>query len=185
VNAYGGTLLEARTDLDHDAKLIKHLAVDGRLKSFLIQTFDLDSDDKTWLESVATLLAGRPPTAWDDQDRTRFEVQLAATARAFGHFRVLGFEMRKKGVSLLNGDPEMLRVSVTLPSEGEFERVVRVPPELESQAKNAQKEFRRILEDAQLLDKREVSVAVLAQLIQQLLSENDSPPPTRKNRQRS
>jgi hypothetical protein len=180
-----GTLREARMELDHDSKLIKHLAVDGRLKSFLLQTFDLDTDDKTWLESVATLLAGRPPTAWDDLDRTRFEVQLMATARAFGHFRVLGFEMTKKGVSLLNGDPQMLRVSITLPSEPELEKVVRVPPELASQAKNAQKEFRRILKDEQLLDKQEVSIAVLAQLIQQLLSENDSSPPTRKNRQRS
>ena len=180
-----GTLREARTELDHDAKLIMHLAVDGRLKSFLIQTFDLDSDDQTWLESVATILAGRPPTAWDDQDRTRFEVQLTATARSFGHFRVLGFEMRSKGISLLNGDPEMLRVSITLPSAGEFAKVVRVPPELESRAKNAQKEFRRILEDEQLLDQREVSIAVLAQLIQQLLSESDSSPSARKNRQRS
>ena len=108
-----GTLAEARHEMEHDAKLIMHLAVDARLKSFLFQTFDLDSDDKTWLESIATLLAGRPPTAWDDQDRTRFEVQLTATARAFGHFRVLGFEMKGKGISLLNGNPEMLRVSVT------------------------------------------------------------------------
>ncbi|WP_165225777.1 hypothetical protein [Aquisphaera insulae] len=170
-----GTIGEARQELEHDAKLITHLAVDAKLKSFLFQTYDLDSDDKTWLESVATLLAGRPPTAWDDQDRTRFEVQLTATTRAFSNFRVLGFEMKSNGVSLLNGDPEMLRVCVTLPKEGEFQRVVHVPDELRSKAKHVHAEFRRVLESEHLLDNREASVAMLAQLIQQLLSEEKKP----------
>ena len=177
-----GSLGAARQELEHDAKLIAHLAVDARLKSFLFQTYDLDVDEKTWLESVATLLAGRPPTSWDDQDRTRFEVQLTATARAFGHFRVLGFEMKDEGISLLNGNPEMLRVSVTLPREGEFERVVHVPEEFRTQAKHVHQEFRRLLEAEHLLDKREISVAMLAQLIQQLLTENDPPTPTRKKK---
>jgi hypothetical protein len=44
-------------------------------------------EDATWLESIATLLSGKPPTHWDDTDRVRFEVQLAATARTFEHFR--------------------------------------------------------------------------------------------------
>jgi hypothetical protein len=177
-----GSLVEARRELEHEARLILHLAVDAKLKSFLHHAIDLDSDDNMWLESIATLLAGRPPSAWDDQDRARFEVQLTATARTFCHFRVLAFEMESKGVTLLDGDPQMLRVSVTLPHAGDFEKVVQVPPEYRLQARQIQDELRRVLANEHLLDKREVGVAVLAQLVQQLLVENESPNSPRKNR---
>jgi hypothetical protein len=87
-------------------------------------------EDSTWLESLATLLAGKPPTHWDDQDRARFEVQLAASARTFEHYRVLAVEMEKTGHALLDGDKSMLLVSITAPNRGEVEKVVQVPPEM-------------------------------------------------------
>jgi hypothetical protein len=181
----GGTISEARRELEHEARLIMHLAVDVKLKSFLLRTVDLDSDDNLWLESVANLLAGRPPSVWDDQDCVRFEVQLAATARTFRHFRVLAFEMERSGETLLDGDPEMLRVSVTLPHAGEFERVVQVPPEYRSRARQVQEELRRVLASEHLLEQREVGVAVLAQLVQQLLADNDQASSTTKKRTKS
>jgi hypothetical protein len=87
---------------------------------------------------------------------------------------VLAYELRGKGETLLNGDPQMMRVSVTLPHKGDYERIVRVPLELESRARLVQNELRQLLVERQLLDTREVGVAVLAQLVHQLLVEDDS-----------
>ena len=87
-------------------------------------------EDTTWLESIATLLAGKPPAHWDDQDRARFEVQLAASARNFEHYRVLAMEMERTGYALLDGDKSMLLVSITAPDRGGVEKVVQVPPEM-------------------------------------------------------
>lgn len=180
-----GNLSDARREMEHEARLIMHLAVDTKLKAFLMRAVDLDSDDSMWVETIANLLVSKAPSVWDDQDRARFEVQLTATARTFRHFRVLAFEMERKGDTLLDGDPQMLRVSVTLPFEGDFERVVQVPPQYRSQAKLVQDEVRRVLSNENFLNEREVSVAVLAQLVQQLLVDKDPAATSPKKRSRS
>src|SRR5205823_5989990 len=79
---------KARKAIEHHAKLVLNIAVDAKLKAFLLRVSDEGVEDTTWLESVATLLVGKPPVHWDDQDRARFEVQLAASARTFDHYRV-------------------------------------------------------------------------------------------------
>lgn len=176
-NAFGqkGPLANAREEIEHDARYVLNLAVDPKLKAFLIRASESGVEDTTWLESLATLLAGKPPTHWDDQDRARFEVELAAMARRFEHFRVLAFEMERTGTTLLDGDKEMLRISISVPEGGEIERVVKVPSALAMQGRRVHEELRRILREANLLEQRETSVAILAQLARQLLSEGESP----------
>ena len=166
-----GLLAKARKAIEHEAKLVLNVAVSVQLKAFLMRASDADIEDTTWLESIATLLAGKPPTQWDDQDRARFEVQLAATARTFDHFKVLAYEMERTGFALLDGDKEMLRISISVPDGGEFERVVKVPQQLASQAKQAEEGMRRVLLEQNLLAQKDVSVAILARLARQLLSE--------------
>ncbi len=175
VRAFGhaGPLAALRQQLEHEAQLVLNVAVDIKLKSFLLRAIDAGTEDQTWLESISTLLAGKPPTVWDDQDRARFEVQLAATARTFEHFKVLAYEMERSGFALLDGDHRLLRISITVPNGGDLERVVQVPPHLAEKAALATRGLRRVLEEQHLLDKTEVSVALLAQLARQLLSESD------------
>jgi energy-coupling factor transporter ATP-binding protein EcfA2 len=160
----------ARKRIDHHARLVLNVAVEAKLKAFLLRITDDSVEEATWLESIATLLAGKPPTHWDDQDRARFEVQLAAAARNFEHYRVLALEMEKTGHALLDGDKTMLLVSITAPDRGGVEKVVQVPPELVPNANRVREEVRRVLREEKLLDRKDVSVAILAELVRQLLS---------------
>jgi hypothetical protein len=166
-----GQLAKARRQIEHDARLVLNVAVDAKLKAFLVRAADSSTEDTTWLESIATLLAGKPPTHWDDQDRARFEVQLATMTRTFRHYRVLAFEIGRAGAALLDGDPRMLRVSVTVPDAGELERVVQVPAPLQERADRAKEQLLRVLKQEELLDKKDVGVAILAELVRQLLAE--------------
>ncbi len=177
LKAFGqeGPLAAARQNIEHHARLVLNIAVDAKLKAVLTRVADSGIEDTTWLESIATLLAGKPPTHWDDTDRARFEVQLAATARTFEHFRVLAFELEKTGFALLDGDREMLRISISVPDGGEVERVVKVPPQLAEEATRAREEVRRVLREHNLLGQREASVAILAQIARQLLTEGEPP----------
>ncbi len=173
LKAFGqtGQIGKARKAIEHEARLVLNVAVSVQLKAFLTRVSDADIEDTTWLESIATLLAGKPPTHWDDQDRARFEVQLAASARTFDHFKVLAYEMERTGFALLDGDKEMMRISISVPDGGEFERVVKVPPQLASRATQAEEGMRRVLLEQNLLGEKDVSVAILARLARQLLSE--------------
>jgi hypothetical protein len=167
---HSGSFKAVREDLAHQARLILNVAVDARLKSFLVRAADERCDYPSYLESIAALLAGKPPTVWDDEDRARFEVQLSATARTFHHFQALVFELDRCGVSLLNGDLRALRVSVTVSGGEELERVVRVPKERDDQARAAEAAVRRALAELGMLDDPQLSLAVLGQIVRGLLT---------------
>ena len=73
-------LAAARKKIEHHARLVLNVAVDAKLKAFLLRAADGAIEDTTWLESIATLLAGKPPTHWDDNDRR----QIRGPARGDG-----------------------------------------------------------------------------------------------------
>jgi hypothetical protein len=169
-----GPLAQAREELAHRARLVSDLAVEPKLKSFLVRVTDGGGDEAVWLESLAALLAGKPPQAWNDQERARFEVNLALTSRLFRHFESLAFEMERGGAALLDGDDQAIRVAVTVPNAEEMERVVRIPSRLAPQTTKAQEEVRQVLAAADLLKDKELGAAVLAQVVRQLLLESQA-----------
>jgi hypothetical protein len=169
-----GPLAEARRELIHRAKVISELAVEQRLKSFLLRVLETDSDDAMWLESLAALLTGKPTRSWNDEDRARYEASLSLTARTFKHFETLAFEMEQRGASFLDGDEQALRVAVTLPHQPEVERVVRIPSRLAGKTGEVHDGIRRVLESVDLLADRELSAAILAQLVRELLANEKS-----------
>jgi hypothetical protein len=175
IAAFGltGPLAQARSELTHRAKLVSDLAVDQKLGAFLVRAIESTSDDALWLESLAALLAGKPTRAWGDEDRARFEVNLALNARTFKHFHALAFEMEERGAPILDGDEQALRVAVTLPNRREVERVVRIPAKLKARAGEVADSVRQLLASAEMLDDRELSAAVLARVFRDLLAEDE------------
>jgi hypothetical protein len=85
------------------------------------------------------------------------------------------FAELQREYALLGGDKSILLVSITAPDRGGVEKVVQVPPELSPQARQAREGLRRVLKEQNLLDKRDVSVAILAELARQLPSGTDKP----------
>ena len=173
LKAFGeaGPLTKARREIEHHARRVLTLAVEAKLKAFLLRVTDDSVGDDTWLESIATLLAGKPPVHWDDHDGAKFELQLAASARAFNHYKILAFSLEKTGYPVLEGDKSMLLVSITGPERGGVEKVVQVPPELAAQASRVHEEVRRVLQDQHLFERKDVSVAILAELMRQMMAE--------------
>jgi hypothetical protein len=165
-----GPFHAVREELANQSRLILNIAVEARLKSFLMRAADDHCDDSVYLESIAALLAGKSPAVWNDQDRARFEVQLAAMARTFHHFHAIAFELERGGAALLNGDTRALRVSVTVPGEEELDRVVRIPHSRDDQARAAEAGIRQALAAAGVLEDPHLSVAILAQTVRGLLS---------------
>lgn len=164
---------QARPELTHKAKLVSDLAVDAKLKGFIARALDTASDDQQWVESLASLLVNKPTRSWGDEDRAKYEVNLALTARTFHHFHALAFDAEQGGAPILDGDATALRVGVTLPNRTDIDRVVRIPTRLADRADALRVGIRRVLADAGLHDQPEVSAAVLAQVVRDLLAEDE------------
>jgi hypothetical protein len=171
-----GSLGEARAKMTHHGSLVLNLAVDAKIKSFLVRVTDTTLDDRTWLESLASLFGGKPPAAWDDQDRARFEVNLVGTARTFHHYEVLAFEMARTGMALLDGDQRTLRVSITAPGSEELEQIIRIPVGMDGRIARTLAGVKRVLEEEGILADHQLSVAILARMTQQLLGGPTSVP---------
>jgi hypothetical protein len=135
-----------RVELQRRSALIAEFAASPKLKSFVLRVSDTDLDLRTWLESIAALLAGKPPAVWQDDDLARFEIGLAETVRSFRSLENLSFERRNRAAigDLAENDTELLRLSLTQMGKSEQERVLSIRP----QDKELLEETERLLLDA-------------------------------------
>jgi hypothetical protein len=75
------TLPELRRAITERARAIEEVAVDPEIRSLVERMLESGTDDRQWLEALAALLVAKPPPAWRDEDRARFEVALAQRIR--------------------------------------------------------------------------------------------------------
>jgi hypothetical protein len=139
------------------------LAGEPELKAFLMRAAD-DLPCSEWLVSLATYLATKPPTRWNDGDFEVFQQKLTRLVPRFRAIESVAIELSRTGQSALS----LVRLCITRPRLPELERVISVTegsqPLVES--------LRQAIMEA--IDKvhnsgRHVALAALAEAVQQLL----------------
>jgi hypothetical protein len=110
-----------RAELADRAKRLLSLAVEPRLKGFVIRAIDDGIELEEWLVSLATYLASKPPAEWVDADVEQFQVQLALVGRKFRSLEVMAV-----AEAAPSDGTTLLRVAVTQQGALEQERVVAV-----------------------------------------------------------
>ncbi|MBE7483613.1 MAG: hypothetical protein HS104_26995 [Polyangiaceae bacterium] len=102
------------------------VAVDSRLKGFLIRVLDESLESDEWLNSLATLLGGKPPAAWRDIDLDEMRLNLGIVHQRFSSLESLMLERAERD----NPDgTRLIRIAVAQPGALESERVVSVRDE--------------------------------------------------------
>jgi hypothetical protein len=76
-------LPEARAIVAGRAAQLAVALTEPSLKAFALRVADSNLDDRTWIESIASLLARKAPERWSDNDETEFNHQLEVTAARF------------------------------------------------------------------------------------------------------
>jgi len=126
-------------------------------------------DFRAWLESLGSLLAGKPLSHWHDNDISRFEINLAETVRSFTSLETLAFEIKNKGVDFSQDEVEFLRLSLTRLGEAEQERVLSISPKEKELLAAIEKSLEAEFEKAGLNGNVEMRLTVLANLSWKLL----------------
>lgn len=161
---------EGRKELRERALPLMDITVELKLKSFVFRVTDEELDHVGWLESLATLLAGKPPASWNDPDLARFEVNLAEIARSFLNIELLSFELHKQGVAP-RSDKEVMRLGITTLSEPERQKVITVSAEDRLIIERAGLAVEQALASAGVNGSLDLRLAVLAKLSQKLLEQ--------------
>ena len=162
---------EIRVELYRRAESLLDLTLETKLKGFFLRVCDEELDFKEWLEAIATYIVQKPPTSWNDADKTQFQMNLAELGRKFHHFEAVSFERRKQSDELSESVGEVMRISITTLNTVEQERVVTLPPNSEPKAKDIQSEIEDILEIFSVESDTEFCLAVLARLSRKLIEQ--------------
>ena len=122
------------------------LAVSGQAASLGGQVFDPDvrafvltlandaaETDRDWIRAIATVVAKKAPSEWDDEDVLRFRQELPPRVAAFRRLVALHAEHRAEG----GGAFEALRVTITRADGSEHIRLVGIDEGERAEAERA------------------------------------------------
>lgn len=135
-----GSFGEVRHGLSTVAGKLIVAVAEPHLKAFCFRLADTSLSDSAWVESLGSLVCGKPPSRWVDADLESFQEEIGRFARQFQRVEALAFDVIKdKGRSAI-------RVAVTQPDGLEIDHVLYVGGEEEAQAAEIQTQIDRILQ---------------------------------------
>lgn len=157
---------ELQIELVTRAELLLEIVIETNFKGFLIQICSSGHDFTSWLEAIATYLVQKTPSAWIDEDKARFEMNLSQLGRKFRHFEAVSYEKLKHTESS-PGKP--IRIGITTPKKIEQEQVVILTPSVEDAADKIEREIEPIFDKFDVDENSEFRLAVLARISQKLM----------------
>jgi len=152
----------ARREIAQRAGILQDWVSDLRLKAFILRLSDEKLPGREWLESVASCVANKPPSKWNDGDKITYQVALAQLAGQLKRTEEIALEKAEVAVA-----GRVIRLGVTDDSGHEQREVLHVAPEEESKVQKAIDALEQTLSALQL-DER-IGLTALAEVARRLL----------------
>jgi hypothetical protein len=159
---------ELQSELASRAAVLSSLAVEPKLKTFVVRAADASLEREDWLVSLATQLASKPPAEWVEGDEERFQLQLALVARRFRSMESVALDVGP------GAGKNVLRLSVTRGGGTEREQVVTVRDVEAAAIKTLRDQVLAYIKDATASSSPEATLAALALAADHLLGQTDS-----------
>jgi hypothetical protein len=160
-NAFGlpSEMTDLRAQAHRRATAVLELTGDVGLKAFLLRLADLSFGDHEWLVSLGTLLAGKPPASWHDQDLERARVQLVRLSQGLVAVEAMAIARKRSK----EGDLPLMRIAVATSAGGELDHVVAISEKDEPHIRALAVRLHKFLQDAPNVNKNgAVAAAALA-----------------------
>ena len=115
-----------RLAISGQAASLQDKVLDPEVRAFILTLAgDGAGSDEDWAKTVATVVAGKAPAEWTDDDERRFRILLPERAAAFHRLLALHAEHKAEG----GGPFAPVRITVTRPDGSEQVRLVGVDQE--------------------------------------------------------
>ena len=168
-DAFSLAATDGRAELARRSQNAAEFASSAKLKGFILRVSDEELEQNLWLESIAALLAGKPPAVWRDEDLAKYEIGLAETARAFTNLESLVIE-RHHQLNSGETDFELVRLSLTPMKDEERARVISIRPEDKQKIEATEKLLLEAFEKSPMNGNSNLRLAVLANLSLKILN---------------
>jgi hypothetical protein len=149
-------MAELRAQARRRAIAMLDLTGDVGLKAFLLRLAEPSLGDQEWLVSLGTLLAGKPPASWHDQDFERARVQLERLSQGLVAVEAIALASKRSKV----GDLPLMRVAVATLVGGELDYVVAVSEKDEPHISALAERLRKMLQSDPNVNKNNAVAAV-------------------------
>jgi len=163
-----------RHELASRAHLLLPHTSDTKLKAFLVRVTEEVLDTQGWYESIASLLAQRPPSQWRDEDNSKFTNALHEIARSFYKLEPIAFEINQDdhSPSEINTQAiDQVRLSVTMRYKDEHEQVISIHPEDTQLINTLYERLEKEIKNSGL--SIETKIVAMAKLAEELLAQRE------------
>lgn len=164
-------LHDLRQELTTRAKSLKGYIADAKLAGFVNRIGEDATDDHTWLESLAGLVALRAPSAWRAEDRERFQISLTAVARSFGRAEAIALSTDDT-----DGSDEAIRVGITRRSGRDVMHVVHLRDSDRPEIERMRGRIVEVLGAQALNGHAKLAIAALAEVTESLFEKQEGAP---------
>jgi hypothetical protein len=130
-----------REEIIARADLLAGFVSEARLMAFCFRLKDPMLSDNDWLDSVASMVAKKPPEKWLDSDEQVFNENLASLASRF--IRTEGVAFDTKG----NYASGSMRLCVTLPDGSEKKKVLTASDSDQKLISELENKFKKLIKD--------------------------------------
>jgi len=120
---------------DTTTRLLASLS-EPRLKGLCLRLADRQLADDEWLEALGSFVCSKPPAKWLDIDAQQFHEELHRLAQQFRRVEATAFRA---------GESSSMRISVTLHDGNDMQRIVRLAPDEEHQARKLESEIAELI----------------------------------------
>ena len=124
------------------AEHISKVTVNSFLKGFLTRVSDASLEYEQWLDSVGTVVTGKPPEDWKDDDLLHFEKEIAALQSEIIKYERISFEAESKSSSAT----EITQISFTSNKDVETFKLLHIDEKRKQKAKKIANEINIFLE---------------------------------------
>lgn len=138
------SVTDARVVLAERASHLLVAVTQQQLRSFCLCLADNNLSTSKWIESLASLVASKPPNRWNDKDEVIFDQELHHLVGLFLRLESMIFDTQTSVTS--NG--KAVRLTITRPNGEEVNQVVRYSDADGERLKDLKKDLSRLLANA-------------------------------------
>ena len=162
------TEMKGREAIQCRASDVLDHCVDARLRAFVLHLADDNLEDAQWVEAIGTMVVGKVPRAWSDNDKAQFEIKMAELVRSFRHILLLvnehSYQQKQSGST-----GEVIRIGVADLYSGDMEEIVSVGPADQTKLAELMIAIENAMETSRHLPDEKLMLAALAKVARKYL----------------